>query len=373
MGDPEKRIKGESDALIAKLRMSIDEIDEKILDLINRRLRFAEEIGKVKEQNGSQILDISREGKILQQLILLNKGPLNRSALTCIFKEIFAVSRQIQKPLCVAYLGPEATFTHAAATDFFGHSTTYMPQLSIRDIFEQVEKGACHYGVAPVENSIEGAVNYTLDLLFESDLKICAEIYRAVSHDLLSKSGSSLGIQVIYSHPHAFAQCRKWLEKHFPDVVLKECTSTAEAARKAADGQGTAAIASKEAARIYGLQVAASGIEDTYRNITRFLVIGRNEVHRTGDDKTSIMFVTAHVPGALYRVLKPVGEAGINMVKLESRPARFENWSYCFFVDLEGHMEDARVRETVDRMKSLCLHLKHLGSYPRAREQAPES
>jgi chorismate mutase/prephenate dehydratase len=367
MGDPEKRITGASDTLIDQLRISIDEIDEKILDLINNRLRFAGEIGKVKEQSGSQILDISREGKILQRLMSSNKGPLNSSALACVFKEIFAASRQIQQHQRVAYLGPEATFTHAAALNFFGHSTTYEPQSSIRDIFKQVEKGTYHYGVVPVENSIEGAVNYTLDLLFESDLKICAEIYRAVSHDLLSKSGMTQGIQVIYSHPHAFAQCRKWLEKYFPEVTLEECTSTAEAARKAADKRGSAAIASKEAAKIYGLRVAVSGIEDTNRNITRFLVIGRDEAHQTGYDKTSIMFVTAHVPGALYKVLKPIGEAGINMVKLESRPARFENWNYCFFVDLEGHMENPLIRETVEKMKHLCLHLKHLGSYPRAQ------
>jgi chorismate mutase/prephenate dehydratase len=268
MGDPEKRITEASDALIEKLRISIDEIDEKILDLINSRLRFAAEIGKVKEQSGSQILDISREGKILQRLMSSNKGPLNSSALACVFKEIFAASREIQQPQRIAYLGPEATFTHAAALNFFGHSTIYEPQSSIRDIFKQVEKGTYHYGVVPVENSIEGAVNYTLDLLFESDLKICAEIYRAVSHDLLSKSGMTQGIQVIYSHPHAFAQCRKWLEKYFPEVILEECTSTAEAARKAADKRGSAAIASKEAARIYGCGIRNRRYESKYNEVS---------------------------------------------------------------------------------------------------------
>jgi chorismate mutase/prephenate dehydratase len=232
----------------------------------------------------------------------------------------------------------------------------------------EVEKGSCQYGVVPVENSIEGAVNYTLDLFYESDLKICSEIYQSISHDLLSKTGNLEDIQVIYSHPHAFAQCRKWLRKHLPDCSLKECGSTASAAKMASENSQSAAISSHEAAQMYHLNVVASRIEDVSRNITRFLVIGKEEVRKTGRDKTSIMFVTTHIPGALYRILQPIAAAGLNMVKLESRPARHEKWSYVFFADLEGHMQDMTVKTTVEEMKNICLFLKWLGSYPRARD-----
>jgi chorismate mutase/prephenate dehydratase len=217
-----------------------------------------------------------------------------------------------------------------------------------------------------VENTIEGAVTYTLDLFSESNLKICAEIYQTISHDLLSKTGSIEDIRVIYSHPQAFAQCRRWLRQNLPKCVLADCSSTAEAARRASEEAGVAAIASREAAKLYKLEIVSSKIEDMSRNITRFLVIGKNEIRPTGRDKTSLMFVTSHVPGALYRVLQPIAEAGINMVKLESRPSRNENWSYMFFVDLEGHIADAQVKGTVEKMKSLCQFLRWLGSYPRA-------
>ena len=366
-----KKIKTKSDAPetgIVDLRNSIDEIDEKILALINRRLILAREIGRMKAEKGSKVLDIARESTLIQRLNILNKGPLSKSALHHVFAEIIAASREIQKHHSVAYLGPEATFTHIAAINYFGQSVNYVPQITIRDIFCEVEKGACHYGVVPVENSIEGSVNYTLDLFFESDLKICAELYHPISHDLLSKSDTLSEIETIYSHPQAFAQCRKWLQKKLPEAVLVECDSTAHAARKASDDPRSAAIASSKAAHIYNLQVAASKIEDVSRNTTRFLVIGKDDIKRTGSDKTSIMFVTSHVPGALYKALKPVAEAAINMVKLESRPTKHENWSYFFFVDLEGHNEDKVVAGTIKKMKRLCLFLKCLGSYPMASE-----
>ncbi len=258
-----------------------------------------------------------------------------------------------------------------------GHGSTGKTTLSEAVIYTtgtfnrqgEVEKGTFYYGVVPVENSIEGAVNYTLDLFFESDLKICAEIYYAISHDLLSKTGTLENVKVIYSHPQAFAQCRHWLKKNLPAAALIECSSTAEAARQSSRESGAAAISSREAADSYKLEVLASRIEDVSRNVTRFLVIGRDEVDRTGRDKTSIMFVTAHVPGALYKVLQPIAEANINMVKLESRPTKHENWNYFFFVDLEGHIKDSIVNATVTKMKKLCFYLKLLGSYPRVEEE----
>lgn len=364
MTNLEKINRNTSGSSMDTLRNSIDEIDENVLDLINRRLLLAKEIGRIKEQSGNQVVDRAREIAIVKRLLTLNKGLLTKKALHHIFTEIIAASREIQSPEIVTYLGPEATFTHIAAMKHFGHSASFVPMPSIRDVFNEVEKGACNYGVVPIENSIEGTVNYTLDLFFESSLKICAEIYHTISHDLLSKTGSSDDIKIIYSHPHVFPQCRKWIRKHLPECKLVECSSTARAAQKASQEPGTAAIAGREAAHIYDLQVLASGIEDSSRNITRFLVIGRDKLHRTGKDKTSIMFAIAHVPGTLHKVLEPIARSGINMVKLESRPTKHENWSYFFFVDLEGHIEDQNVKETVAEMKNICMYLKCFGSYP---------
>jgi len=357
------------DPRILEIRSQIDAIDDHLLDLINRRLDLVTEVGRIKAKKGRQVLDSTRESQIFQRLISRNTGPLNEKVLRHLFTQIMAASRQLQRPHSVSYLGPEATFTHLAAMNHFGQSVQYIPQASIQDVFNEVGKGTCHYGVVPVENSIEGAVNHTLDLFFDSDLKICAERYQAVSHDLLSSGGTLQDIRRVYSHPQAFAQCRRWLQKYLPGAALIECGSTAEAAVRAAAEPGTGAISSREAAHIYQIAVVASRIEDVARNTTRFLVIGHDEIHRTGNDKTSVMFVTSHKPGALYRTLKPLSDGGINMVKLESRPTRHQNWSYFFFMDMEGHIEDEIVRQTVDEMASLCLYLKCLGSYPRAEDR----
>ncbi|MDM8551625.1 prephenate dehydratase [Desulfobacterales bacterium HSG2] len=359
----------DTDSRIDDLRKAIDELDERIVHLINERLGFALDIGKAKAQKGAQILDSAREHRVLERIAGLNRGPISKNALQQVYKQIMAASREIQKAHRVSYLGPEATFTHIAAMSHFGRTVSFVSQPTLRDVFNEVEKGSCHYGVVPIENSIEGSVTNTLDLLFESDLKICAERYQTISHDLLSKTGALKDIRVVCSHPQAFAQCRRWLEKYLPDAPLRECSSTAYAAQEASKDPESAAIASSEAAQLYNLEVVASRIEDVARNTTRFLVIGREAVHRTGNDKTTVMFVTSHVPGALYKVLKPIADTGVNMVKLESRPTKHENWSYFFLVDIEGHIEDAEVKETVDNMKELCLYLKRLGSYPKSPEQ----
>jgi len=358
----------DSDTRIAEFRNAIDAIDEKLLGLINERLVFALEIGKAKALKGAQILDSAREYHVLDHVTNLNNGPISKNALHQIFKQIMAASREIQKAHRVSYLGPEATFSHIAAMNHFGRTVSFIPQPGIPDVFNDVEKGSSHYGVVPIENSIEGTVNNTLDLLFESDLKICAEKYQPISHDLLSADGVLKDIRVIYSHLQVFPQCRKWIQKYLPDAELREVSSTASAAQKALKEPGTAAIASTEAARIYGLETVASRIEDVARNTTRFLIIGKDAVRRTGTDKTSLIFVTSHIPGALYKVLEPIAASGLNMVKLESRPTKHENWSYFFFSDIEGHIEDSAVKETVENMRKLCLYLKCLGSYPRSEK-----
>lgn len=351
---------------IRELRDSIDRIDDRIVHLINQRLDLAVNIGRIKARGNLPITDHKREAALYNRLKTVNKGPLNDTGLHYIFSEIIAAARELQSPRRICYLGPEATFTHLAALNHFGHVADLSSQPSIRDVFIQVENGAFHYGVVPVENSIEGAVNHTLDLFFESDLKICAEVYLSISHDLLTHADSLEKIEIVYSHPHAFAQCRQWLRKNLPNAVLEECRSTANAALKASRNPATAAIAGSRAAQLYNLFPIVSGIEDVARNTTRFLIIGRDGPGPTADDKTSLMFVTAHVPGALNRVLAPIAESGINMVKLESRPVKYENWSYFFIVDLEGHKDDPGMQKAVRKMTSRCLYLKWLGSYPRA-------
>jgi chorismate mutase/prephenate dehydratase len=354
---------------VDSIRKRIDHIDTSLLELINKRLEMSKQIGQLKKDQSIPIYSITRERELISRLCSQNKGPLKNDTLLHLFTDIVSASRDIQQPQRITYLGPEATFTHIAALNHFGRSAFFFPQPTIQDVFIEVEKGNADFGVVPVENSIEGSVNYTLDLFFESDLKICSEKYLTITQDLLSLSGSMNDIKVVYSHPQPIGQCRTWLRKHLPRVSIEECGSTSFAAKKAAGDPEAAAIASSEAGKLYGLKVVASKIEDHSKNTTRFLIIGRGTVHRTGDDKTSIMFSAPHIPGSLYKVLEPIAESGINMMKLESRPSKHENWNYFFFVDLEGHAEDIILDETIAKMKNLCLFLKSLGSYPKYKEQ----
>lgn len=355
------------DPKIHEYRQKIDEIDDKLLDLINQRLGYGQKIGQIKKKTGKKVLDRSREKEILDRLASNNTGPLSEDVIFHIFQVIMSASRDIQNPNMIAYLGPEATNTHVAALRHFDYSGQFVPKKSIADIFEGVEKKHFNSGVVPVENSIEGAVNHTLDLLFDSQLKICAETALAISHDLLSTCTDLSKIERVYSHPQAFAQCRKWIKENLAHAQLREMPSTAAAARHAVTEKNTAAIANSEASRFYNLNVVASKIEDYTRNITRFLVIGDDSQMQppTGNDKTTIMFVTSHVPGALYKALQPVSAAGVNMVKLESRPVRHKNWHYFFVMDIDGHINDSLVRSVVSEMKEVCLFLKHSGSYPK--------
>jgi len=349
---------------ICDIRDQIDNIDDTILELINRRLNLAKRIGELKKDSGNRVVDSTRESEILRRLTGQNKGPLNPNVLHHIFIDIIAAARAIQASQRVAYLGPEATFTHLAATSHFGYSVTYVPQPSIREIFSEVEKGACNYGVVPVENSVEGSVRHTLDLFFESDLSICAERYQQVSYDLLAQEISLSAVRSVYAHSQALNQCRNWLNQYLPNVQLKECSSSAFAVEQAANQKEVAAIAGGGAAAIFGLEAAASKIEDFSRPPTRFLVIGKENVRPSGKDKTSLMFALAHVPGALASALAPITDAGINLVKIESRPTRHESWSHFFFIDLEGHIEDGSVQKAIELIQPHALYLKNLGSYP---------
>ncbi|OGR12075.1 MAG: prephenate dehydratase [Desulfobacterales bacterium RIFOXYA12_FULL_46_15] len=349
---------------LKNLRDQIDDIDSKILNLINQRLEIGKKVGLIKKETGSRILDRTRERSVIEKLSKINQGPADKQLLKYFFNVIIKATRDIQRPKTISYLGPEASHSHIAALTYFRHSGKFVEQPNLYEIFREVEKNESHFGIVPVENSIEGAVTHTLDLFSNFDLYICAEHYEPVSHDLLSITGEPQDVQKICSHPQALAQCRSWIKKKFGHTQMIETGSTAKAALLASEDKNIAAIASKQAAHIYALQTVESKIEDHSGNITRFLVIGKELPEPSGNDKTSIMFATSHIPGALFKAIEPIDRAGLNMLKLESRPTHHQNWSYYFFLDIEGHQQDQRLIETINEIKKYSLSLKILGSYP---------
>lgn len=353
-------------AELDKLRKKIDDIDLQILDLLNKRSNTVINVGKTKSDKHLKIHSPEREKEILNKLRGINPGPFPNDALKLIYEEILSASLSLQLPLKVSYLGPSATFTHLAARRQFGSSTKYLPESTIREVFDAVHRGKALYGVVPVENSTEGVVNYTLDMFMDVDLKIAFEIMLEISHNLLSKSGNKTGIKKIYSYPQATAQCRGWLEKNFPGTPIIEELSTASAAKRVSKNTSTAAVASELAASEYKLKFVEKGIEDNKANYTRFLVIAKDSPGRTGKDKTSIMFSLKDKPGALYLILRPFARHRINLTKIESRPSKRKAWEYMFFVDMEGHIEDKGVEKALNDVKKECLFLKVLGSYPSA-------
>jgi chorismate mutase/prephenate dehydratase len=307
-----------------------------------------------------------RERKIIERLSKLNPGPYPNEAIASIYREIISGSLFLQQSLKVAYLGPSATFTHLAAKRQFGSSADYVPESTIRNVFESVIHDRCMYGVVPVENSTEGIVNYTLDMFIDSDLNITSEILLQITHNLMSKTGRKTGVKKIYSHPQASAQCRGWLEENYPGVPVISRITTAAAAKRVAKEPSSAAIASELAAETYNLKVIKKGIEDYKNNYTRFLVIAKDYLQKTGNDKTSILFSVKDRPGALYSILKHFSEYKINLTKIESRPSRKKAWEYIFFVDMEGHITDRKVEKAIEEVRKECLYLKVLGSYPSA-------
>jgi len=349
---------------LEKLRREIDQIDNEILKLLNKRAEVVIGIAHIKRNEKAKFYSPEREREILERLTALNKGPFPHETLKVIYREILSASLTLEEPLKVAFFGPLATFTHLAALRHFGSSASFMPVESIRDVFDAVEAGKTGFGVVPVENSNEGVVSYTLDMFMDYDLKVSAEVMLEISHNLLSKSGDKAKIKKIYSNPQAAAQCRRWLELNLPGVSILESTSTAKAAELASVDDEAAAIASELAAKIYDLRFFEKNIEDIKHNYTRFLVISKEFPPKTGRDKTSIMFSIKDRPGALYDILSPFKRAKINLTKIESRPSKRKAWEYIFFVDMEGHIDDKKVRKAVDTMKENCLYVKILGSYP---------
>jgi chorismate mutase / prephenate dehydratase len=347
-------------------RQEIDKIDDEVVRLLNERARYVIEIGKLKKAADSEanLHTPAREAEILDRLCKSNPGPFPSDALRAVYREIMSGSLALEGPLKVAYLGPRATFTHLACIRKFGSSAQYLPLTSIKDVFNEVERGRADFGVVPIENSTEGVVNHTLDMFIDSNLQIYGEVLQEVSHHLLSKSDSLDGLKKIYSHPHAIAQCRQWLETNLPDVPVSEVHSTARAAEICTEDASAAAIASELAAQIYGLKVLKARIEDNINNYTRFLILSSKSPERTGKDKTSVMLSVKDKVGALYDLLRPFASHGANLTKIESRPSRRKAWEYIFFIDIEGHMEEDRVKRALAEIKPRCLFLKILGSYP---------
>lgn len=352
---------------IEGLRGRIDAIDMEILDLLNKRANIVIDVGRAKSREQKEFYSPDREREIYKRLAANNKGPFPAQALKNVFREIMSASLSLEKPIKIAFLGPVATFTHQACMQHFGLSGEFAPKKDIADVFDDVEKGRADFGVVPIENSTEGVVSHTLDMFVASQLKICAEVMLEVSLALMNRSGRASDIVKVCSHPNPLAQCRFWLKNNLPNALVFDVSSTAMAAQMASEDIETAAVASAAAASLYDLRIIEKNIEDNANNFTRFLVVGKKMGKKTGADKTSLMFAIKDAPGALYSMLKPFARRDINLTKIESRPLKTKAWEYLFFVDLDGHVNDKKVREAVSELEASCSFFKVLGSYPRSR------
>jgi chorismate mutase/prephenate dehydratase len=348
---------------LKELRKKIDTLDDRFLELLNKRAVITSQIAKLKKKYGQGLYSPDRESEILSRLKAKNKGLLPAKAIEGIYREIMSSALSFGQPLRVAYLGPPATFTQLAALKRFGSQIDYIACNNISDVFLEVEKDEADYGVVPIENSIEGAVTHTLDMLVDSDLKICAQVLLDISHNLLANVELNK-IKRVYSIGQVFGQCRIWLQENLPSVEKIEVSSTTRAAQIATKEKYSSCIASSLAAGVYKLKIIASDIEDSPHNVTRFLVIGKTDVKRTGRDRTSIMFSIKDRVGALHDMLIPFKKYRINLTKIESRPSKKKAWDYYFFLDIEGHYKESRVRKAVAELEDKCTFLKVLGSYP---------
>ncbi len=366
------------------LRKQIDSIDDKVHALLNERAQCAVDVARVKveEYQAAQEFEGQAEGGSAQQLLFYrpereaqvlrrikecNTGPLSDDAVARIFREIMSACLALEKPMEIAYLGPEGTFTQAAAIKHFGQSVISLPQPTVDAVFSEVESGECNYGVVPVENSTEGMVTHTLDSFINSPLKICGEVELRIRLNLLCNAQTTLdSITRVCAHQQALAQCREWLDRHLPNVVPEAVSSNAEAARIAKDAPGVAAVAGDMAATQYGLTRLAENIEDRKDNTTRFLIIGNEDVAPSGDDKTSLIVSARNKPGALFRLLEPFHTNNVMLTRIDTRPSKTETWAYVFFIEFEGHQTDPVISAILSELEEHSVLLKVLGSYPRA-------
>ena len=367
--DTAPRVDAGNDAL-AGLRGKIDVVDERIQALIAERAGLAREIGVLKGLTQTvEYYRPEREAQVLRKVVDRNDGPLRDEEMVRLFRELMSACLAQEEPLKVAYLGPEGTFTQSAVFKQFGHSVHALAVATIDEVFHEVESGTADFGVAPIENSSEGTVNiHTLDMFLTSPLKICGEIELRIHQHLLGRMSDLKDVKRVCSHPQSLAQCRGWLAQHLPDVEKVPVVSNAEAARRARDEDGTAALAGEAAAKVYDLRILFNTVEDREDNTTRFVVVGRKLFPASGKDKTSVLVSAAETenPGVLLHLLAPLSKHGVNMTRIESRPSRKRKWDYVFFLDLDGHADDAHVRKALDEMKAHASLFKVLGSFPKA-------
>jgi len=356
-----------SDQDLDQFRRRIDELDEQIQALIGERAVYAQKVGRVKDQRGgANFYRPEREAQILRNVRNRNRGPLADDAIVRVFREIMSACLALERPMRIAYLGPEGTYTEAAAHKQFGDAVTFVPLDTIAAVFREVEADSVDYGVVPIENSTEGVVSHTLDMFMRSNLSISGDVEMPIHHQLLARQPDKSKIRRVCAHQQALAQCREWLDRNLPAAERVAVGSNAEGARMTAVDDALAAIAGEAAAELYGLTVVARNIEDDPNNTTRFLVIGRQTVGPSGQDKTSLMVSVHNQAGALYRLLEPFARHGVSMTRIESRPSRLSKWDYVFFVDIEGHVSDERVMAALAELRKESAQLKVLGSYPRA-------
>ncbi len=350
------------------VRAQIDSIDAQIQNLIAQRAECASEVARVKRESGetSNFYRPEREAQVLQKVMQNNQGPLADSQVAVIFREIMSACLNLQQPLKIAFLGPQGTHTQAAARKHFGHGVEELPMLNTETILHQVESGAADYGVVPVENSTEGVVSNTLDCVMKTNLIINGEVELRINQNLLTKAKSLQDIKCVYSHQQGLAQVRTWLDNNLPNVERIATSSTAEAARLAAEDKTVAAISSATAAEIYEIPVFAACIEDNPNNTTRFLIVGTKALGPSGKDKTSILLASNNEPGGLYKLLEPLANYEVDMTKIESRPSRERVWDYVFFIDIVGHNQDADVKQALEQVEKRASMFKVLGSYPLA-------
>jgi len=353
---------------LAPVRNEIDAIDGQLLDLLNRRARCAQSVGAIKAKHGQSdvIYRPDREAQVLRRLQDLNAGPLSNESVTWFFREVMSACLSLERPLGVAFLGPLGTFSESAANKHFGHAARLLPQTSIDDVFREVEAGHADFAVVPVENSTEGAIGRTLDLLLTTSLKICGEVVLRVHQNLLTRETDLGAITKVYSHAQSLAQCHEWLNRSLPAAARISVGSNAEAARLATLEPGSAAIAGEAAAERFQLPKLVENIEDEPNNTTRFLVLGRQDAGVSGRDKTSLIMSAPNRAGALHYLLAPLADAAVSMTRLESRPARHTLWDYVYFVDIEGHRDDPTVAAALAELINRAPYLKVLGSYPTA-------
>lgn len=353
---------------LAQIRAGIDAVDEKIVELLKQRASFAIQTAKIKQQQdpNAPVYRPERESQVLRHIMDTNTSHLPDQAIAQIFRDIMSACLALQQKLTIAFLGPRGTFSQTATEKHFGKAVLNLPVSSIDRVFREVECGNAHYGVIPIENSIEGRVNQTLDTLMTAPLHICGEIKIPIHQHLLRQPDDDSPIKTIYSHQQSFAQCARWLEQNLPKIDRITENSTAKAAKIVGKQKGAAAIAGETAAEIYGLKIIAHNIEDNPNNTTRFLIIGKHAPSPSGRDKTSLLITTPHEPGSLLQLIQPFADNNINLTLIESRPFQHQNWRYVFFIDIEGHQEDANVKKALDELRKMPIILTVLGSYPRA-------